>query len=94
MENADKIVVINEGRVEQIGTHNDLIARDGLYKQLVQRQMTGKLCQGDDILPLKTYVSSPQILLLPFIDTYCMLFPAQNLRVLLQFLSFFYIEKC
>ncbi|CAJ0961341.1 unnamed protein product, partial [Mesorhabditis belari] len=39
VENADKIVVINKGRVEQMGKHSELIKQEGLYKQLVQRQM-------------------------------------------------------
>lgn len=39
VENADKIVVIAGGRVIQEGTHKDLISQDGLYKQLVKRQM-------------------------------------------------------
>lgn len=63
VENADKIVVISgcfkiylknikvpslRGRVVQEGVHKALIAEDGLYKQLVQRQMLGLLD-----LPLK-----------------------------------------
>ena len=34
MSIADKIVVLNEGRVEQIGPHDALIAADGLYREL------------------------------------------------------------
>ncbi|CAB3406987.1 unnamed protein product [Caenorhabditis bovis] len=41
VENADKIVVINKGKVEQMGNHKELMEQDGLYKQLVQRQMMG-----------------------------------------------------
>lgn len=41
VENADKIIVINGGRVEQTGVHKELINQDGIYKQLVQRQMLG-----------------------------------------------------
>ncbi|VDM64588.1 unnamed protein product [Angiostrongylus costaricensis] len=41
IENADKIVVINHGYVEQMGTHKELISQDGIYKLLVQRQMMG-----------------------------------------------------
>ena len=39
VENADKIVVINKGRVEQLGTHKELLQEEGMYKTLVQRQM-------------------------------------------------------
>ncbi|KAK6058568.1 hypothetical protein COOONC_03865 [Cooperia oncophora] len=41
VENADKIVVINHGKVEQMGTHQELINQEGMYKLLVQRQMMG-----------------------------------------------------
>jgi subfamily B ATP-binding cassette protein MsbA len=34
VRNADKIVVLKEGRVEQIGRHEDLIEADGLYREL------------------------------------------------------------
>ena len=34
VQNADKIVVLKEGRVEQIGRHEDLIEADGLYREL------------------------------------------------------------
>lgn len=39
VENADKIVVIAGGKVVQEGVHKDLLNQDGLYKQLVKRQM-------------------------------------------------------
>ena len=32
--NADKIVVLKEGRVEQIGSHQELFEADGLYREL------------------------------------------------------------
>lgn len=41
VEKADKIIVINKGRVEQMGSHEQLLAQDGMYKTLVQRQMIG-----------------------------------------------------
>lgn len=34
IEQADKIVVLNNGKVEEEGTHQTLMQRDGLYKQL------------------------------------------------------------
>uniref|UniRef100_A0A0N4Z1N5 ABC-type antigen peptide transporter n=1 Tax=Parastrongyloides trichosuri TaxID=131310 RepID=A0A0N4Z1N5_PARTI len=39
IESADKIIVINHGKVEQMGKHSELMEQEGLYKQLVQRQM-------------------------------------------------------
>jgi ATP-binding cassette subfamily C protein CydCD len=36
VRNADKILVLNEGRVVQQGTHAELITQDGLYKDLLK----------------------------------------------------------
>ncbi|TKR93595.1 hypothetical protein L596_008017 [Steinernema carpocapsae] len=41
VEKADKIVVISKGRVEQQGSHEELIAQPGMYRTLVNRQMIG-----------------------------------------------------
>ncbi|KAI6190946.1 ATP-binding cassette sub-family B member 9 [Aphelenchoides bicaudatus] len=45
VEKADKIIVINKGVVEQMGTHESLLAQEGIYKDLVRRQM---ISAGDD----------------------------------------------
>ena len=39
VRNADRIVVLDEGRTGEIGNHDDLVARGGLYSRLVGRQM-------------------------------------------------------
>lgn len=41
VEKADRIIVIDDGRVVQEGSHKKLIDEDGLYKNLVQRQLLG-----------------------------------------------------
>jgi ABC-type multidrug transport system fused ATPase/permease subunit len=38
VRNADKIVVLEEGRIAEMGPHRELIEKDGLYKQLYEMQ--------------------------------------------------------
>ena len=38
IQNADKIVVLDEGRIVQMGQHKDLIKEEGLYKKLYEMQ--------------------------------------------------------
>jgi ATP-binding cassette subfamily B (MDR/TAP) protein 9 len=39
IENADKIIVLDHGNIVEQGTHRELLKRDGLYAQLVKKQM-------------------------------------------------------
>jgi ATP-binding cassette subfamily B protein len=38
---ADRIVVLADGRVEDIGTHEELLERGGRYKELFELQAAG-----------------------------------------------------
>ena len=36
---ADQILVLNQGRAQEMGTHEELIQRDGIYRQIYEIQM-------------------------------------------------------
>ena len=42
-KNADKIIVLSEGKIEQEGTHKELIAQNGYYKDLYEKQRSEKV---------------------------------------------------
>ena len=41
-KNADKIIVLDEGKIIQQGTHNQLITQNGYYKELYEQQLLEK----------------------------------------------------
>ena len=48
LRNADRLVVLDEGRIVEMGTHTELMARQGAFYKLVQQQQ-----QSAEIIALK-----------------------------------------
>jgi subfamily B ATP-binding cassette protein MsbA len=38
IQEADQIIVLEGGKIQEKGTHNELIKADGLYKKLIEMQ--------------------------------------------------------
>ncbi len=53
VRDADRIVVLDAGRTVETGSHEELLARGGLYTRLVRRQMTTEMELADPTTPWK-----------------------------------------
>lgn len=51
VRNADQTVVMDRGRVAEVGTHTQLMRRGGIYAALVRRQSGAVLDQERDLAP-------------------------------------------
>ena len=47
LRHASRLIVIEDGRIAEIGTHDELLARDGMYARLVRIQSELSRLQGD-----------------------------------------------
>ncbi len=51
VKTADLVVVIEDGRVTQIGTHDELLVQEGHYRQIVNGQLYGDIREDDAEAP-------------------------------------------
>lgn len=42
IQHADRIIVMHHGRIRETGTHQELLAQDGIYKKLYELQLAGE----------------------------------------------------
>jgi len=47
LRNASRLIVVDDGRIAEIGTHDELLARDGIYAKLVNMQSELSRVKGD-----------------------------------------------
>jgi ABC-type multidrug transport system fused ATPase/permease subunit len=45
VRDADRIIILNEGRIEDVGSHDELIERNELYRRLCEMQLVS--VEGD-----------------------------------------------
>ncbi len=45
IQHADKIIVLDDGRIDDIGTHEELLSRNEIYKEIYISQQESKLEQ-------------------------------------------------
>lgn len=63
IRDADKIIALEDGRIREVGSHTDLLARDGLYSQLYQRQLELTRGNGEESETLgRSGPTSPQMI--------------------------------
>jgi ATP-binding cassette subfamily B protein len=48
IRHADHIVVLEDGRIAEQGSHHELLTRDGLYTRLYRQQLLAQELEGDD----------------------------------------------
>ena len=47
IKDADEILVVKEAKIVERGKHNELLAMDGVYRKLIERQLVEKEMERD-----------------------------------------------
>ena len=50
VEDADKIIVLDDGRINGIGTHEELMANNEIYREIYESQVKGSADDNDEEL--------------------------------------------
>ena len=49
VQDADKIIVMNDGKIDAIGTHEELLATNEIYKDVYMSQQHGSEDDGKEV---------------------------------------------
>lgn len=63
IQHADKIIVLHKGEIKEMGTHQELLRAQGIYRRLYELQYKEQLAANgatDDVLPSETSVSDKE----------------------------------
>jgi len=50
VRDADQIIVLDKGRIEEIGTHKELFKNKGLYRKLISKQLSRSAMKHDEVV--------------------------------------------
>ena len=59
-QNADNIAVLKQGKIAEMGTHDQLMANGGIYADLVARQLSPDLLEQAENPPIRRRETATQ----------------------------------
>ena len=57
---ADEILVVKDGMIAERGSHKELLAREGVYRELYETQFSKALLEEDGVTELEQYIWGSQ----------------------------------